>query len=206
MACCWRLRAMGKFIFGRMLRDFDLFFPNAVSMTMGWRCGSLVFYRCFGGFLRFTRNIRRFWRLAMPWWSPGWIPRNCTQIRARDGAAGRSYFSDVSMDSCVSNETFVVFGALRCRDGLQGGFLETVRKFDHVVALWVARVFPMFSSTRAFHSERSPFLTPCDAVVVSRADSPKLCVNSSMWWRCGSLVFSGCFCGLLRFARSVRRF
>ena len=33
------------------------------------------------------------------------------------------------------------FCALRCHGGLQGGFLETIRKFDDVVALWVARVF-----------------------------------------------------------------
>ena len=112
-----------------------------------------------------------------------WILRNCTQIRPCGGAVGRLYFSNVFVGSCASLETFVVFDALRCRRGFEGGFLETVRKFDHVVALWFACVFPLFSWTLAFHSGRSSLLTPCDAVVVSRVDSSKLCAISTMWWR-----------------------
>ena len=79
---------------------------------------------------------------------------------------GRSYFIDVLVDSCVSPERFFVFGALRCCGGLQGGFLETVRKFDHVVAPKFVRVLSMFSWILAFHSEHSSLLAPGVAVVV----------------------------------------
>ena len=111
----------------------------------------------FCGLLRFTRNIRGFRRLAMLWWSRGWIPRNCTQIRPCGGAEVRSCFIDVFVDSWVSLGTFVVVGAWCCCRGLQGGFLETVRRFDHVAALQVACPFPMFRWTLAFHSEHSLF-------------------------------------------------
>ena len=119
---------------------------------------------------------------------------------------GRSYFIDVLVDSCVSPETFFVFGALRCCGGLQGGFLETVRKFDHVVALWVACVFPMFLWILAFRSKLLSFLAPCDAVAVSSLDSLKLCANLTMRWRCGSLLFFQCFDGFLHFIGKVYRF
>ena len=62
-------------------------------------------------------------------------------------------FSYVFVDSCVSLGTFAVFVALRCCGGLEGGFLETVRKFDHVVALRVACLLQLFSWTLAFHSD-----------------------------------------------------
>jgi hypothetical protein len=136
--------------------------------TIGWRCGSLVFFQCFCRLLRFTRDIGRFCRLAMPRWSPAWIPRNCSQNRPCGGAVGRSYFSDVFVDSCVSLGTLIVFAALRCRGGRQRGFLETLRKLDHVVALRFARLFPMFSWSLAFHSGRLLLWAPCDAVAVSR--------------------------------------
>jgi hypothetical protein len=51
------------------------------NSTMWWRCGSLVFFQCFRGLLRFTQNIRRCWRLAMLWLRPVWIPRSSRQHR-----------------------------------------------------------------------------------------------------------------------------
>ena len=89
-------------------------------------------------------------------------------------------FSDVFVDSCVSLGTFAVFVALRCCGGLEGGFLETLRKFDHVVAPKFVRVLSMFSWILGFHSEHSSLLVPGVAVVVCRVDSSKLCANSSM--------------------------
>ena len=81
---------------------------------------------------------------------------------------GRLSFSDVFVDSCVSLGTFLVFRALRCRGGLQCGFLETVRKIDDVVVLGFARLFLMFPWSLAFHSGRLLPWAPCDAVAVSR--------------------------------------
>ena len=63
-------------------------------------------------------------------------------------------FSDVFVDSCVSLGTFVVFDALRCRGGLQGGFLETVRRFKHVEALRFACVFSDVFADSCVSSEK----------------------------------------------------
>ena len=143
------------------------------TSTMWWRCGSFVFSRCFHGFLRFARNIRRCWRLVLLSWSAGWIPRNCTQIRPCGGAAGRLSFSDVSMDSCVSLGTFAVCCRLemllwsprliprnctrsRACGGAAGRLSLSIVFMDSCVSL-----------------RPSSLLAPCDAVVVSSVDSSK---------------------------------